>query len=271
MSLKLDEVRTFWNTESCGERYASGITKENFYKSETANRYHLEPYIKDFAEFEKFMGKSVLEIGVGMGSDHSQIANNNPFSLTGIDLTSRAVEHTKERFETLGLKSNLMISNAENLSFPSDSFDKIYSWGVLHHSPNTEKCFNEVWRVLKKGGEAKIMVYYKYSPVGWMLWLRYGLFKLKPNISLATIYSKYLESPGTKAYTFSEAKFLVSKFRNSNFKVQLSHSDLLIGDVGSRHKGLLLSVAKIFYPKFLVKLVSKFVPIGLFLLISLKK
>ena len=83
-----------------------------------------------------------------------------------VDLTERAVHNTKLRFKYLGLKSFLKIDNAENLSFDDNSFDAIYSWGVLHHSPDTKKCFEELFRVLMPGGFAKIMIYHKHSPVG---------------------------------------------------------------------------------------------------------
>ena len=267
----MKDVKTYWNTESCGERYALGDNPVDYYNSETKNRYILEPYIEDFAQFSSFNNLKVLEIGVGMGSDHSQIALNNPKSLYGIDLTPRAIEHTKKRFASLNLKSNLKDDNAEKLSFKSDSFDAIYSYGVIHHSPNTQECVNEIWRVLKPNGFAKIMIYYKYSPVGFMLWFKYGLLRLKPTLSLDEIYAKYLESPGTKAYTIKEAKELFKKFSKISYKIQLSHGDLLEGDVGLRHKGFLLTFAKLLYPKFLIKFLSKIFPIGLFLLLTIHK
>lgn len=264
----IDLVYDFWNKESCGERNAKGNDEARKYANETKVRYTLEPYIKDFAKFELYKDLNVLEIGVGMGSDHSSIALSNPKSLIGIDLTERAVQHTTARFASLGLKANVKVDNAENLSFKDNQFDAIYSWGVLHHSTNTEKCFEEVHRVLKPGGSAKIMIYHKYSPTGLMLWLRYGLLKFK---SLESIYSEYLESPGTKAYTLKEAKKLTQKFDNVNLKVQICCGDLLEGDVGNRHRGTLLTFAKLIYPRKLTKWISNFAPFGLFLLINVKK
>lgn len=67
--------------------------------------------------------------------------------------------------------------------------------------------------MLKPDGFAKIMIYYKYAPIGWMLWIKYGLLKGNLFINLSEIYHKYLESPGTKAYTVSEAKELAKLFR----------------------------------------------------------
>ena len=267
-SKSLDQVHDFWNKKSCGEIHAKGDTEFKKYKNETKIRYELEPYLKDFAQFDSFKNLDVLEIGVGMGSDHSSIAMANPKSLWGVDLTQRSVDHTISRFNLLGLKSNITLDNAENLSFDSNKLDAVYSWGVLHHSTNTHKCFDEVYRVLKPGGTAKIMVYHKYSPTGLMLWLRHGLIKFK---SMESIYSEYLESPETKAYTFKEARDLTSKFSNVELKVQLGFGDLLEGDVGQRHQGIILSVAKIFYPRRVVKYLAKFLPFGLYLFINVKK
>ena len=264
----LDQVKEFWNEKSCGEIYAQGDNSASRYAAELEKRYSLEPYIKGFAEFESYKDLDVLEIGVGMGSDHSSIALSKPKSLHGVDLTERAIEHTRSRFNSLGLKSNIKVDNAEKLSFKDNQFDAVYSWGVLHHSINTEKCFEEVHRVLKPGGSAKIMIYHKYSPTGFMLWLRYGLLKLK---SLESIYSDYLESPGTKAYSLKEAKDLTKKFDNVTFKVQICFGDLLEGESGQRHKGLLLSFAKLIYPRKFTKWVSNFIPFGLFLLIDVNK
>ena len=112
------------------------------------------------------------------------------------------------------------------------------------------------------------MIYHKYSPTGFMLWLRHGFLKFK---SLESIYSECLESPGTKAFTLKEAKNLTKNFENVNLKVQICFGDLLEGEVGQRHKGPLLSFAKMVFPRKLIKWVSNFVPFGLFLLIDVNK
>ena len=106
-NLKINKVHEFWNSESCGERYAFGDSTAQKFLNEKINRYKLEPYIKKFANFSEFKDKDVLEIGVGFGCDHSQIASQKPKSLTGIDLTERAIHNTKLRFKTLGLESLL--------------------------------------------------------------------------------------------------------------------------------------------------------------------
>jgi ubiquinone/menaquinone biosynthesis C-methylase UbiE len=262
------DVQSFWERASCGEElYLKGLDK-NAFLDQSRKRYELEPYILEFAQFSKAQGKKVLEIGVGLGADHQNWAENGAI-LTGVDLTERAVSFTRKRLELMGLKSELKTADAENLPFAENSFDLVYSWGVLHHSPQTPKAILEVLRVLKKGGQAKIMVYHKYSFVGYMLWLRYGLLGLKPWIGLKEMYSKYLESPGTKAYTVAEAQELFSSYQNVKIKTVLTHGDLLESAAGQRHKGRLLNLARKIWPRNLIK---KFFPNhGLFMLIEAQK
>jgi ubiquinone/menaquinone biosynthesis C-methylase UbiE len=249
--LKTD-VKDFWDQASCGEDiYLKGFTADD-YLYHTKQRDRLEPEIVQFGEFSRFRGKRTLEIGVGLGSDHQKLAEAGA-NLCGIDLTPRAIGHTKRRFELFGLQSELQVADAENLPFPNESFDAVYSWGVIHHSPDTPKAIEEIYRVLKPGGFAKIMIYHKYSMVGLMLWLRYGLLKLKPFTSMETIYSKYLESPGTKAYTRAEAQILFKKFKITNIDTPVNFADLLLADVGQWHRGVALQIVKALWPRFLIR------------------
>lgn len=269
--VKISDVRDFWNKESCGERYLKSDGQSIDYDAEETNRYSLEPYIKEFAKFDDMHGRIVLEVGVGMGCDHLQIAKSEPSSLHGIDLTDRAISHTRARLSSRNYDSNLSVDSAENLSFEDNKFDVVYSWGALHHSENPQKCFDEVRRVLKPGGVAKIMIYNKYSLTGFYLWIKYGFLTGRLNKSMREIYANHLESPGTKAYTLSEAKFMFREFDAVDVKIQLSFGDLLLGEVGERHQGLLLSIGRKLLPRLLLKMVNRIIPIGLYLLIIAKK
>jgi len=266
MNNKKESVRLFWNNSSCGENlYLIGESEIEKFNNEFQTRYELEPEILDLVNFSAVNGKKVLEIGVGLGADHQNFATNGA-DLYGIDLTDRAIFYTKKRFELYGLKSNLQVSDAENLPFKNDFFDIVYSWGVIHHSPDTQKAIDEIFRTLKKGGEAKIMIYNTRSFVGYMLWIRYAFLKMKFNLSLKEIYDKYLESPGTKAYTKQEAKAMFSAFSSVSVSSKLSHADLLNSDAGQRHRGWILTLAKVFYPRFIIK--KLFPSYGLFLIIK---
>lgn len=261
-------VHDFWNEAACGENlYLQGTDRQN-YESQARKRYELEPYIAGFAGFDRARGKRILEIGVGLGADHQRFAEAGAV-LAGIDLTGRAVEHTARRLAAFGLSSQLAVGDAERLDFPDESFDLVYSWGVLHHSPDTPRVVAEVWRVLKRGGTAKAMIYHAWSLVGLMLWIRYALLGLRPWLSLREIYARYLESPGTKAYSVGEARRLFSAFSEVSIRVVLTHGDLLESMAGQRHQGVLLSLARKIWPRALIK---RFFPgLGLFMLIEARK
>lgn len=262
------KVHDFWNAASCGEELLLHGRDRDAYEAQARARYALEPYIAEFARFADSGGKRVLEIGVGLGADHQQFAAAGA-ELYGIDLTERAVEHTGRRLAAFGLSSRLAVGDAERLQFPDDHFDVVYSWGVLHHSPATDRAVAEVWRVLRPGGHARVMIYHKWSLVGAMLWLRYALLALRPLRSLADIYAAHLESPGTKAYSVAEARALFAAFGEVSIRTVLSHGDLLESGAGQRHRGPLLTIARALWPR---RLLRAFLPrAGLFMLIDARK
>jgi len=261
-------VRQYWEEASCGEKlYLQDLAKEDFLR-QAEIRYQLEPFIPDFAEFEKYCGRKVLEIGVDLGADHQRFAEGGA-DLYGIDLTRRAVDHVQHRFQIMGLSSCLAVGDAEQLDFDDESFDLVYSWGVIHHSPDTGKVAREIMRVLKPGGEFKVMMYHKYSFVGYMLWLRYALMKLRLFMPLEQVYARYLESPGTKAYSVAEARGLFPGAVGIDIRTVLTHGDLLASEAGQRHKGMLLSAARAIWPRFLIR--RFFENHGLFMMIKGKK
>ncbi len=264
----LRAVEAYWEAVSCGEElYLKGTELED-YERQVSERYRLEPCIPRFAEFERYRGQRVLEIGVGLGADHRRFAEAGA-DLAGIDLTDRAIQHVQRQLELTGLVSDLRTGSAEALDFASDSFDLVYAWGVLHHTPDTPRAVKEALRVLRPGGEAKVMIYHKHSMVGYMLWLRYALARGRPRRSLAAIYAQHLESPGTKAYTVDEARALFEDFEIIDVHSELTHADLLSSAVGQRHRGAALKIARHIWPRWVIK---RFLARhGLFLLVHARK
>jgi SAM-dependent methyltransferase len=263
-----EQVRQFWNQASCGEDlYLKGRGPDGF-EAQRIRRYELEPYIIPFARFQDCKDLRVLEIGVGLGADHEQFARAGA-RLSGIDLTPRAIDLTSLRFEQLGLHSDLRIGDAENLPFEEGSFDVVYSWGVIHHSPNTETAIAEIRRVLRPGGEARIMIYSKWSLIGLMLWGRYALLRGRPFRSLRDVYADHLESPGTKAYSVREARKMFASWSSCEIRTVLTHGDLLEGEAGQRHRGVMLDIARKIWPR---KFIRATLPgRGLFMLIDARK
>ena len=262
------QVHEFWNEASCGEAlYLSGSDRSGF-EAQSIARYQLEPYILDFAQFASCKGKKVLEIGVGLGADHQKFAEAGA-ELYGIDLTDRAITHTSNRLACFGLRSQLSAGDAENLTFPDGTFDVVYSWGVLHHSPDTPKAIAKVLRVLKPSGVARIMIYHTWSMIGLMLWIRYAMLRGRPLTSMKAIYSRYLESPGTKAYSIREAERLFHNYSSADIRTVLTHGDLLESHAGQRHQGTLLSIARKIWPRWLIRRLCP--NAGLFMLIEARK
>jgi ubiquinone/menaquinone biosynthesis C-methylase UbiE len=262
------KVHDYWQNASCGETlYLKGRSKDD-YLEHSQIRYKLEPYIIDFAGFGRYKDKKVLEIGVGLGADHQKFAEAGA-DLHGIDLTERAIEHTSRRLKVLGLQSDLRVNDAENVPFPDNYFDLVYSWGVIHYTPDVPSVVNEIHRILKPGGEAKVMVYHKHSFVGYMLWIRYALLTGRPWMSLKRIYDRYLESPGTKAYSYPDAKKLFHQFKDLSISTVLTHGDLLTSAAGQSHEGTALSIARAVWPRYIIK--KLFPAQGLFMMIKAVK
>ena len=262
------EVRRFWDAGSCGEVYAEGRTAEQRFSNHAEARYRLEPYIRGFARFEEGIGQDVLEIGVGMGADHLEWAKSGPHRLAGVDLTARAVAWTTQRLATYGFASEGREADAEHLPFPDDSFGIVYSWGVLHCSPDTPQAFREAHRVLRPGGTFRAMIYHRPSMVGLMLWSRYALAAGRPTRSISDVYARHLESPGTKGYTVAEARRLMAPFGPCKIRTIVSFGDLLLGDVGQQHPSLGLTVARRLWPRPLVR---RLPALGLYLLMEATK
>lgn len=261
-------VEEFWDKASCGEDLYLQNQQREGYIEHARRRYELEPVIEEFAEFDSVQGKNVLEIGVGLGADHQRFAQAGAH-LKGIDLTARAVAHTRRRLALFDLASSLSIGDAEKLDFPSNTFDVVYSWGVVHHSPNTPQAIAEVHRVLRPGGVARIMIYHKSSLVGYMLWVRYALLRLRPWMTLTEIYARFLESPGTKAYSLTQARRMFESFSGTQIRIWLTHGDLLESAAGQRHSGVLLSMARAIWPRALLRKYAG--SHGLFMLIKAVK
>jgi SAM-dependent methyltransferase len=112
--------------------------------------------------------KSVLEVGVGMGS-HAQILAGGAGRFVGIDLTWPAVARTRRRLELAGERGHVVQMDVEKLAFPDGAFDLVWSWGVIHHSASTRRALEEIRRVLKPGGCALVMVYHR-AFVPWFVY-----------------------------------------------------------------------------------------------------
>ena len=158
-----ERVRAFWQAHPCGTKFANAEPgSPKFYELVEAHRYEKEWHIPAAADFASAAGLKVLEIGCGLGTDGAQFAKAGA-DYTGVDLTEAAVELARKRFAVSGLEGKFQVADAEHLEFAKESFDLVYSHGVLHHTPDTAAAVAEIWRVLRPGGRAVIMLYHRDS------------------------------------------------------------------------------------------------------------
>lgn len=267
-------VKAHWEKEVCGSRYATmGNNQAIYFEEMSQERYRLEPYIPAFADFKGAKGKDVLEIGVGGGVDFASWLAAGAKAV-GIDLTQVGVELTKRRLETLGFDEDsyrLGVGDAENLTFPDESFDLVYSYGVLHHTPDTGKALSEAHRVLRKKGCFKAMVYHVPSVTGWLLWVRYCFLTGKWFKTPRDAIYEHMESFGTKAYTVSEMRSLLERLEFVNIKVytKLIFGDLLLNKRSDKYQSPIYGLIWKLYPRWLVRALGD--RYGFFLFIEAQK
>jgi ubiquinone/menaquinone biosynthesis C-methylase UbiE len=215
-----EELKNFWNSQTCG---TATIDKEKFtleyFEEIEEHRYDLQPEIFNFAQFTRFHNKRLLEVGVGAGTDFIQWVRAGA-ECYGIDLTPEAIEHVQRRLELYELTcKDLRVADAENLPYVDNYFDIVYSWGVIHHSPNTIKALEEIIRVLKPGGKAKIMIYNRKSLLAFFFWFKHAFLKFRPWKSISWVLWNHMESIGTKGYTIKEFLKILEKYNLSESKV----------------------------------------------------
>jgi len=213
-------VRDYWDNNTCGTFLTNEekFSKEYFEDIEE-KRFNIHPEVFSFAQFSRFYGKRVLEVGIGAGTDFLQWVRSGTEAY-GIDLTPEAIEHVKKRLNLYGLKAKeIKVGDAENIEYPENYFDLVYSFGVIHHSPDTMKALNEIIRVLKPGGMAKIMVYHKNSLLAYFFWIKHALLKFRPWKSISWILWHHMESLGTKAYSIKEMEQILSNYPIKDIKI----------------------------------------------------
>jgi ubiquinone/menaquinone biosynthesis C-methylase UbiE len=156
-------IKQFWNENPVGSNFVDYEQDRSFYTKYDEFRYRTEGHILQELDQIDFKDKKTLEIGLGQGADSMQIIQRGALYY-GIDLTEESVRRVKERFRLFDKKyCEVQVANAEHIPYDDNSFDIVYSHGVIHHSPGIRQIVAEIHRVLKPGGQAVIMLYYKNS------------------------------------------------------------------------------------------------------------
>jgi len=224
-----EEVRRFWNRQSCDTQVAqSAKFSKGYFEEIEAFRYFDQPFVHSFAQFTRYHDKRVLEVGFGAGTDFIQWLRAGAL-VSGIDLTQEALDHLTHRMEAYRLPQpeRILVGDAENLPFESNTFDLGYSFGVLMCCPDAEKAIRELVRVLRPGGDLKIMIYNRHSIWAINRWVKFALLRGRPWKSLNWVMWHHNESLGTKSYTRKELDRMLSALPLENIHI---HTEITAGD-----------------------------------------
>lgn len=164
MHTTITKVQGFWNANPCQSDLSSEQDRRRYFEEISRKRYQgREWHIPTVARFAAFRGKDVLEVGCSIATDGLEFAKNGA-NYTGIDLTPNAIEMASERFQLFSVPGRFEVANAEErIPFPDQTFDHVYSFGVIHHSPVPERIVGEIHRVLRPGGTLTVMLYNRSS------------------------------------------------------------------------------------------------------------
>lgn len=160
---KQNEVESFWNAKPCDSDQSQRITgTQEYFLDIERERYALQAHIKGVLAWIQWPGKRVLEVGTGVGTDARSIISFGGM-YTGINVDQGSTDLTARALAAFDLPGTVQKINATTLPFPDETFDVVYSFGVLHHIPNVNAAVSEIYRVLKPGGELLVMVYNRSS------------------------------------------------------------------------------------------------------------
>lgn len=161
----IEDVLAYWNRRPCNIRHSTQeIGSKAYFDEVEARKYFVEPHIPGFAEFERWAGKRVLEIGCGIGTDAINFARAGG-DYSAVELSDASLELARKRFEVFGQKGRLLCLNAEELDreLAGESFDLVYSFGVIHHTPDPRAVIEAARKVVRPDGELRLMLYARNS------------------------------------------------------------------------------------------------------------
>lgn len=164
------EIQKQWDEDPCGADTVKHLEPGTlaYYQAIRDHRYRVfAPWMDQKIRFSDWRDKDILEVGVGLGSDHFRFAALGN-RLTALDLSREHLRQTSRHLSLEGFSHTAVYGDAERMPFPDASFDLVYAFGVIHHTPNTEVAVGEIHRVLRSGGTALIALYHRDSFAFWL-------------------------------------------------------------------------------------------------------
>jgi len=201
----IERVQEFWDARPCNIRHSPlPVGTRAYFDEVEARKYRVEPHIPRFAEFEQWRGKRVLEVGCGIGTDTVNFAKRGAW-VTAVDLSARSLELAQKRVKVYGLSDYVTFcqANAEQLTdvLPVEDYDLVYSFGVIHHTPNPSMALRQMAEYVGPGGTLKLMVYHRWSWKALGLLVRSGFQFWRWNEIIARQSEAQTGCPVTHTYT----------------------------------------------------------------------
>ena len=192
MIATIDDVKKYWNNRPCNVRHSQEeIGTKKYFDEVEKKRYISEPHIPIFADFKSYQGKKVLEVGCGMATEGINFAKQGA-KYTGTDLSEESLKLAKKRFEVYNKDGKFYVGNSEKLTsfVPIETYDLIYSFGVIHHSPQPKKIISEIKKYMNKDSTLKIMLYASESWKNYMIKAGYDQPEAQYGCPIAYTYTK---------------------------------------------------------------------------------
>jgi len=216
-AVPLSDVKEYWNRRPCNIRHSQKeVGTREYFEEVKARKYFVEPHIPGFAEFERWNGSRVLEIGCGIGTDTLSFAESGA-RVTAVDLSEKSIALARQRAEVYGQQDRIEFynGNSEELStlVPVSTYDLVYSFGVIHHTPHPEKVLNQIREYMGPESELRLMVYSKASYKLFQVMREEAVWDLSRLDELIARNSEAQTGcPVTYTYTYNEARELLKGF-----------------------------------------------------------
>jgi ubiquinone/menaquinone biosynthesis C-methylase UbiE len=216
-SVSIERVQEFWDARPCNIRHSPKPVGTREYFDEVERRkYFVEPHIPPFAEFTKWKGRQVLEIGCGIGTDTINFARAGA-EVTAIDLSAQSLEIARKRTKVFGLSDRIhfYLGNSEELGqiVPVQAYDLVYSFGVIHHTPHPERVVEQIRKYMDSQSELRLMVYSKASYKLFRIMQEEGIWDMSRLDELIARNSEAQTGcPVTYTYAFDEARALLQGY-----------------------------------------------------------
>ncbi len=226
----IETVADYWNRRPCNIGHSRApIGSREYFDEVEQRKYFVEPHIPDFAQFGRWRDKRVLEIGCGLGTDATNFVRAGA-EYTGIELSQVSLDLARQRFAAFGLDGTLIQADAERLGehVRRASFDLIYSFGVIHHTPNPEAVIRQARQAIHPDGEFRLMLYARDSWKDTMIGAGFDQPEAQSGCPIAFTYSQAEVRHMLRANDFLATEisqdhifpYVIEKYINDEYELQ---------------------------------------------------